>query len=264
MCSRKSVIKECSLDLQQLLNLNCLTPALFTAGLLTDQEQQELTNEASVPCKQNLHFIQTILPFKGEQSFVTFLKVLENDNQHSGHKELFDKLVHCYKAATGGQTSTPGSENDYEHVNITMRQLKLVLGEVLGEFACELIKNTVRDQFKEMMKSQKRHEELEQNRYKALTNLLNSLINQQRNSNGVDADEADQRRISVLSNTTSLTVSSTVGSGSYSADGEESDTLSVYSGEYSCFAEEAKPIASRLCSPDDEQLVCVNKTNYLC
>ena len=246
MCSWKSVIKECNSDLQQLLNLNCLTPALYTEGLLTDQEQQELTNEASVPCKQNSHFIQTILPFKGEQSFKKFLKVLENDNQHSGHKELFDRLAHCYTAGTRVHSSTRKSKNDSEHLNLTTRQLKLVMGE---------LKDALLGQFKEVIMTQKRHEEQEQNRYKVLMNLINILINQQRNNNGVDADEPDQRRISVLSNTTSLSISSAVGS-CYSADCEESDTLSVYSGDYSSLAEDAKPTANRLCSPDDEQPVC--------
>ena len=247
MCSWKSVIKECNSDLQQLLNLKCLSPALFAEGLLTDQEQQELANEASVPCKQNSHFIQTILPYKGEQSFNKFLTVLKNDDQHSGHKELFERLARCYAAARI-HSLTPGNEDDSEHLTITTRQLKLVLEE--------LIKDAVRVQCKEMIMVQKKHEEQEQRRHKALMNLINILINQQRNNSGVDADDPDQRRISVLSNTTSLTVSSAVGS-CYSADGEESDTLSIYFGEYPSPAEDAKPTASRLCSPEDEQPVCL-------
>ena len=126
----------------------------------------------------------------------------------------------------------------------------------------ELIKDAVRVQCKEslteMIMCQRKHEEQEQSRHKALLYLINILINEQRNNIGVDAaDEPDQRRISVLSNTTSLTVSSAVGS-SYSADCEESDTLSVYSGEYPSPAEDAKLTANRLCSPEDEHPVCVN------
>ena len=245
MCSWKSVIKQCNSDLQQLLNLNCLTAALYAEGLLTDQEQQELANESSVPFKQNSHFIQKILPFKGEQSFKKFLRVLENDAQHCGHKELFDNLARCY--ARVHIPSTFGNEDDSEHIDLTKRQLKLVLGE--------LIKESVRNQIKEVLTLQKKHEEQEANRHKKLINLLNSFLNQQRNNSGVDT-EGDQRRISTISNTTSFTTCSSAVGSSYSADYEESDTLSIYSGEYPGLVEDIKPTTSILGSPDDEQLVC--------
>ena len=237
MCSWKSVIKKCNSELQQLLNLNCLTPVLYKEGLLTDQEQQELAKEAAVPCKQNSHFVQTILPFKGEQPFKKFLKVLENDKQHCGHKELFERLSRHYRT---GNSSTPGTDNESERINL------LSLGK--------LINDAVKDQVKELITLQKKHEEQEQNRHKAILHLINKLINQQQNSNTTNAEEG-QRRISVISNATSLTTSSAVDGSCYSADCEESDTYSVHSGDYSNFAEDAKPIASNLCSPEDEQLV---------
>lgn len=246
MCSWKSVIKQCNSDLQQLLNLNCLTAALYTEGLLTDQEQQELANEASVPSKQNSHFIQKILPFKGEQSFKKFLRVLENDGQHCGHRELFDSLARCY--ARVHVPSAFGNEDESERVDLTKRQLKMLLGE--------LIKESVHDQFKEVLTLQKKHEEQEANRHKKLMNVLNSLFNQQRNNSGVDTEGPDQRRISTISNTTSFTTCSSAVGSSYSADCEESDTLSIYSGEYPGLAEDIKPTMGILGSPDDEQLVC--------
>lgn len=236
------MIKQCNSELQELLNLNCLTTTLYAEGLLTDQEQQELANEASIPCKQNSHFIQKILPFKGEQSFKTFLKVLEIDNQHCGHKELFDYLAKCYTAGARG------SEDDSERMNVTKQQLQLILGEV--------IKDAVHDQLKEVIRLQKRHEEQESNRHKTLTNLINSMFNQLRNNSGQSDTDVDQRRVSVISNATSFASSAGVGS-SYSADCEESYTLSIHSGDDSNLAD-AKPIASSgsLCSPEDEQLVC--------
>ena len=237
MCSWKSVIKECNSELQQLLNLNCLTPVLYKEGLLTDQEQQELAKEAAVPCKQNSHFVQTILPFKGEQPFKKFLSVLENDKQHCGHKELFERLSRHY---TTRHSPTPGTDYESERLNL------LTLGK--------LINDAVKDQVKELITLQKKHEEQEQNRHKVILSLINRLINQQRNSNSTDGEEG-QRRISVISSAASLTTSSAVDSSCYSADCEESDTLSVHSADYSNFAEDAKPIASNLCSPEDEQLV---------
>ena len=240
MCSWKSVIKECNSELQQLLNLNCLSPALYKAGLLTDQEQQELAKEAAVPSKQNSLFIRTILPFKGEQSFKKFLTVLENDKEHCGHKELFIKVTRHYSMR---HSSTPRSEIELEHINLSTLD--------------KLIKDAVKDQVKELITLQKKHEEQEHKRHNALMHLINSLINQQRNSNGAtDADEK-QRRISLLSTTTSLTgISSAISGSGYSADCEESDILSLHSADYSSFAEDAKPIVSYLYSPEDEQLVC--------
>lgn len=237
MCSWKSVIKQCNTKLQELLNLNCLTTKLYAEGLLTDQEQQELTNEAALPSKQNLHFIQKILPFKGEQSFKRFLKVLENENQHCGHKELFESLAQCY-ARTCVQPSLSS-----ELANLTQQELKSMLGEV--------IKDAMRDQIKEVITLQRKHEELEINRHKFLINLIHGLFNHQRNNSGVDADDhhEDQRKISVAS---SITNSSAVGS-AYSADCEElSDSLSTHSGDYS---EDMKSFGNSLYSPDDEQMV---------
>ena len=234
------MIKQCNSKLHALLNLNCLSHALYAKGLLTDQELQELGTESSVPSKQNSNFIQKILPFKGEQSFKIFLNVLEDDEEHSGHKELFDCLNCCYKETCAG------NENDLELRNLTKRQLELVLGE--------LIKEAVRDQFKEMMTLQRKHEEKEVNRHKTLMSLINSLFNQQRNNNGLDAEE-DQRRISTISNTTSFTTGSMVGS-TYSADCEESDTLSIFSDFSGVAAEDTKLARRILSSPDDEHSVC--------
>lgn len=112
----------------------------------------------------------------------------------------------------------------------------------------------MRDQIREVLTQQKRHEEQELNRHKTLMNFLNSVFNQQRNNNGVDT-ERDQRRISTISNATSITTCSSAVGSTYSADCEESDTLSIYSGEYSSLVED-KPTTSLLCSPDDEHLVC--------
>jgi len=239
------VIKQCNSELQELLNLNCLTAALYREGLLTDQEQQEITNDAALPYKQNSHFVHKILPFKGEQSFKKFLALLENDNQHSGHKELFAILVQCYTGKCV-QSSKSEREDDSERINVTKRQLKLILGE--------LINDTVGEQLKEMVAIQKRHE--------VLLNLIMNNLNQRRNNDGLNPDDENHRRISYVSNTTNSSRNSAVGS-SYSADCEGSDTLSIFSGDLSGLMMEDMKQQHSLYSPDDEHLVCKIKYHSL-
>ena len=246
MCSWKSVIKHCFSDMQELLNLNCLASTLYAKGLLTDQELQEITNEHAVPSRQNSHFTRNILPYKGERSFETFLEVLENDKQHSGHKELFAKLIKCYK---GARAHSSTGEIDSDHTYVTKRQLKLIFGELM-----DMVRDTICDQLKEVIAQQKKHEELqkfheeqEQNRHQAMMKLINNLVNQQHSNGGLDPDvpQDSQRRISAIS-----IASSVVTGGGYSADYEESETLSVHSS-----LEDMKPFGSIPCSPDDEHSV---------
>ena len=232
-CPYKNVIRGCSKDLQELLNLNCLMDSLWSKGLLTDQEQQELTSENGVPSRQNTFFVHKVLPYKGDEAFQKFLRILEKDRQHSGHKELFHKLSNCY----AGKESVQPSDSEVECCTVTKRSSEL------EQIIRETIKNELRDElasaftsFMEIMLGNvdKKLKESEQKMETMLSDGLQkqeqeNLERYRRLESMIKVNQAKSRSISISSTVTSNR--SSVISSNYYGDCEESDNVSSLSGE---------------------------------
>ena len=67
-----------------------LVPHLVEKRLLTKNEYLELSTYP--PWKQSEHYVLKILPTKGEDGWKTFLDCLEEEEEHSGHQDLFRLL----------------------------------------------------------------------------------------------------------------------------------------------------------------------------
>jgi len=247
--------------------------SLWSKGLLTDQEQQELTSEIGVPSKQNSYFIHKVLPYKGDQAFQRFLRILEKDRQHSGHRELFHKLSSCYSSKENVQPS----DSEPESCNLGCNTMKLTGQPEFEQIIRETIKNELSSTFSTFMetmlvsmdkKLKESQQEIEAklsdrlqkqeqehiDRYKQLENMIKNSISQ-----------AKSRSISVSSTITSNR-SSTISS-SYYGDCEESDTISSISGEdskrssvYSNYPEEIGPsFNEQVCA---EIMQCLGQSWY--
>lgn len=79
-----------SRDIIKSLKMEMLVPHLVEKNLLTKNEYQELTTYS--PWKQGEHFVLKILPTKGEDGCKRFLECLEEEEEHSGHQDLFRLL----------------------------------------------------------------------------------------------------------------------------------------------------------------------------
>jgi len=228
---------------------------LWSKGLLTDQEQQELTSEIGVPSKQNSNFIHKVLPYKGDRAFQRFLRILEKDRQHSGHRELFHKLSSYYSSKENVQPS----DSEPESCNLGCNAMKLTGQPEFEQIIRETIKNELSSTFSTFMETMlvcmdKKLKESQQeievklsdrlqkqeqeyfDRYEQLENMIKNSTSQ----------AAKSRSISVSSTITSNRTS--VISSSYYGDCEESDTISSISGEdskrssvYSNYPEEIGP-----------------------
>jgi len=211
--------------------------SLWSKGLLTDLEQQELTSEIGVPSKQNSFFIHKVLPYKGDHAFQRFLRILEKDRQHSGHKELFHKLCNCYTGKENVQPSDsePESCNAAKQTNLSEFEQVIretikneVKNEILSELSTTfsaLMETMLVSMDKKLKESQQvietrlsdrleKQEQEQLDRYKQLENMIKKSIMQ-----------AKSRSISVTSNRSSMI------SSNYYGDCEESDTISSISGE---------------------------------
>jgi hypothetical protein len=79
-----------SRDIMKSLNMEMLVPHLIQKNVLTMSNYHELDTYPS--WKQSEYFVLKILPTKGELGFQRFLECLEEENEHSGHQDLFRLL----------------------------------------------------------------------------------------------------------------------------------------------------------------------------
>ena len=77
-------------DIINSINMDMLLPHLIEKNLLTKSEYHEL--RTCSPWKQGEHFVLKVLPTKGEKGFKRFMECLEEEDEHSGHQDLFQLL----------------------------------------------------------------------------------------------------------------------------------------------------------------------------
>ena len=71
-----------------LLDFPTLIPLLNKHHLLTQANSYDLANQLLSPTKRANLLLYTILPSKGPGAFLLFLKCLQEEKQHMGHRNL--------------------------------------------------------------------------------------------------------------------------------------------------------------------------------
>ena len=72
------------------MNIDELIPLLRKQELLTAEEWEDISGKQTRP--QKIDQLIRILPQKGESTYLKFMKCLESEQEHPGHKELTVKL----------------------------------------------------------------------------------------------------------------------------------------------------------------------------
>ena len=75
-----------------LLDLSTLIPVLNRHHLLTQTDNYILMNKLIPPVERANALVYTMLPSKGKEAFVLFIKCLQEETEHMGHQELAQKL----------------------------------------------------------------------------------------------------------------------------------------------------------------------------
>ena len=76
----------------ELLDLTTLVPVLNRHHLLTQSENYDLLNRLISPIERANALVYTMLPSKGPEAFVLFIKCLQEEKEHVGHQELAKQL----------------------------------------------------------------------------------------------------------------------------------------------------------------------------
>ena len=85
------VLNTCDHDLMMTLNLPFLLPHLKECKLLAEKEVASLSKPGLNPPEVNRHFLN-ILKSKGSRAFSLFLNALKKEDEHIGHRELYELL----------------------------------------------------------------------------------------------------------------------------------------------------------------------------
>ena len=86
------LLKKYQSELVQYIDLPSLIPYLNRHNLLTDDEQEMLLNTQFTERERILKLL-ALVEKKGKDGFESFLKALEEEPEHIGHKELMILLI---------------------------------------------------------------------------------------------------------------------------------------------------------------------------
>lgn len=78
------------------VNLDVLVPLLLKHGLLTNDQNYDLTNPIIAPSRRTQSLID-ILKCKGNETLKKLLCCLTSEKQHAGHKDIALKLTELLK-----------------------------------------------------------------------------------------------------------------------------------------------------------------------
>ena len=87
-----------SRDIIKSLNMEMLVLHLIEKKVLTMSEYHELDKCPS--WKQSEHFTLKVLPTKGEDGFKQFMECLKDEEEHSGHQDLYRQLKSSMKLSS--------------------------------------------------------------------------------------------------------------------------------------------------------------------
>ena len=102
------ILNEFGQDLKTTLNLSYLLDGLVKRKLLTDKEGAQLRLPSKSSLEKNDEFLN-ILKTKGSRAFAKFLEALQEEDQHLGHEDLYDKLSNADKKSTMSSNSSQSS-----------------------------------------------------------------------------------------------------------------------------------------------------------
>ena len=90
------ILNELGKELKSTLDLSYLLPGLVKRKLLTDGDVAKLSHPSKSSLEKNEEFLN-ILKTKGSKAFPKFLEALQEEDQHLGHEDLFEKLSNADK-----------------------------------------------------------------------------------------------------------------------------------------------------------------------
>ena len=90
------ILNELGQELKSTLDLSYLLPGLVKRKLLTDGDVAKLRHPSKSSLEKNEEFLN-ILKTKGSKAFPKFLEALQEEDQHLGHEDLFEKLSNADK-----------------------------------------------------------------------------------------------------------------------------------------------------------------------
>lgn len=99
-------------DLEKTLKLFYLLPKLVDRKLVTAEEEALLNDPDKSDSKKNIEFL-SILKTKGSRAFGRFLEALNEEKEHCGHEDMYDKLLNA--SSKVDHLSTYGSDQSSRH-----------------------------------------------------------------------------------------------------------------------------------------------------
>ena len=96
-------------ELKTTLNISYLLDGLVKRKLLTDKEEAQLKLPSKSSLERNEEFLN-ILKTKGSRAFAKFLETLQEEDQHLGHEDLYEKLSNADKKPMSSNSSQSSFE----------------------------------------------------------------------------------------------------------------------------------------------------------
>ena len=87
----RKALHQCSVELHSKLNPDTIVPFLLCDNLLTDNEENVLTDSSKYR-KEKINFVISMLPTKGSGWWEKFIKALRSTTTGTAHNEVADKL----------------------------------------------------------------------------------------------------------------------------------------------------------------------------
>ena len=90
--SWRSILNSNDVNFHKLINLPALLPHLKSKQLLSEREEDILTNDLHTKQDRVTKLLQFI-PNKGRQGFLRFMQAIREEDTHLGHKELCQTIL---------------------------------------------------------------------------------------------------------------------------------------------------------------------------
>ena len=81
-------------DCERLIDITSLLPFLLQNHLLTSNEQEILMKSTFTEC-QKIQYLLLLIHKKGAEGYRGFLRAIEHESSHLGHRELYTILTNC-------------------------------------------------------------------------------------------------------------------------------------------------------------------------
>ena len=151
------------------LNLFCLLPHLKGKKLVTDKEEEQLSNSVKTDKEKNTECLR-ILRAKGSRAFALFVEALKSEDQHLGHEDLVRILTEADEASETGITHLPPLSTTGGHFPRAIKFIPETDGTTAGR-TFEAADHSPRDRLMSRMPSLQRPKRMMQGNESTLGNL---------------------------------------------------------------------------------------------